>query len=182
MNYFQTMLWIGAVGSAVGQWILNVTKEPCQENGVFEFLCCKDSAASVMLDITHTNGQTVASTDFNNLILFDNTVYPNSDVSFATITVRNFINDTLSFTCTMGGHILTSAKADCSNQLESNQAAQTSNNGCKDYIGKQYKSELVASCVSLVMVRALLVGIIIYLIVRSSLINQSEQHSVWNIK
>ena len=172
MNYiFQTVLWMGAVGSTVGQWILNVTKEPCQHNGEFEFLCCKDSAASVILDIAHTNGQTVASTDFNNLLLLDNTVYPNydiiSDASCAMFTVRNFINGTLSFTCTMGSHILTtSAKADCSSQIESNPAAQTSNNVCKPYVCKDYESELIASCVSLVMVIALLVGIIIFLIVK----------------
>ena len=118
-------------------WTLSVTKHPCQDNGVFEFVCCRENTTAVILDIKEaTSGQTIASTDFNGFQVFDKSVYPDYDISSdsicLTFTINNFPVNALSFTCTMGSHILTTSAAPCSVVHGGTQSALTSTSNCSN--------------------------------------------------
>ena len=135
--FFMMLLWVYTIRSTCCQWTLSITKQPCQDNGEFEFQCCRDNSTSVMLDIRKgTNGPNIASTDYNTFSYFNKTAYPDYGFTFntvcATLTIGN-INEALYFTCTMGSHILSTSVTACSTAPAGNSAAQTSVNENIDY-------------------------------------------------
>ena len=136
-RFFLTVLYMSAIKSTGGQWIFNVTKHPCEHSGALEIICCKANLPNIMLEFRYTDGRLVASTDFNTFQNV-NPAFPNynikSNTLCATLTASNIVTGSLSFTCTMGSHILTTnVMATCSNSNAGISASQTSNNTNKEY-------------------------------------------------
>ena len=165
-SFFQIVLWMGAVTTIGGQWIFNVTKQPCEHNGVLEIICCKDNISNIMLEFRYTDGRLVASTDFNSFPYVDKAAFPSYDIVSetslcATLTASNIVTGTLAFTCTMGNHIMTTnVMATCSNSQAGNLAAHTSNNAEKGYETER-NIFLALFCVALVMLVAMIITLAI---------------------